>query len=109
MTSGVEFFDELQSDNQHPQVSNGLLNVYWPVSSVGFRWKLKDFAELRRQAVAELKDEGLLKDPNIIRAMEKVPRRVPTPRSQVVRLHRLADTDWLWADDERASHDCDVL
>lgn len=36
--------------------------------------KLKDFAELRRQAIAELKNEGLLKDSNIIRAMEKVPR-----------------------------------
>jgi len=35
---------------------------------------LKNFADLRRQAVAELKAEGLLKDRNIIRAMEKVPR-----------------------------------
>ena len=35
---------------------------------------MKNFADLRRQAVAELKAEGLLKDPNIIRAMEKVPR-----------------------------------
>lgn len=42
--------------------------------------KLKDFAELRRQAVAELMNEGLLKDRNIIRAMEKVPREQFLPQ-----------------------------
>jgi len=36
--------------------------------------KLRNFAELRQQAVRRLKDEGLLKDQGIIRAMEKVPR-----------------------------------
>jgi protein-L-isoaspartate(D-aspartate) O-methyltransferase len=36
--------------------------------------ELKGFEDLRRQAIADLKNEGLLKDPNIIRAMEKVPR-----------------------------------
>jgi protein-L-isoaspartate(D-aspartate) O-methyltransferase len=41
---------------------------------------LKNFADLRRQAVAELKAEGLLKDPNIIRAMEKVPREEFLPQ-----------------------------
>jgi protein-L-isoaspartate(D-aspartate) O-methyltransferase len=35
---------------------------------------LRDYAALRRRAVAELEEEGLLKEPNIIRAMEKVPR-----------------------------------
>jgi protein-L-isoaspartate(D-aspartate) O-methyltransferase len=42
--------------------------------------KLKDFAELRRRAIAELKNEGLLKDPNIIKAMEKVPREEFLPQ-----------------------------
>ncbi|MFI5450100.1 MAG: protein-L-isoaspartate O-methyltransferase, partial [Candidatus Bathyarchaeia archaeon] len=41
---------------------------------------MKNFAELRRQAIAELKNEGLLKDPNIIRAMEKVPREEFLPQ-----------------------------
>jgi len=41
---------------------------------------LKDFAERRRQAVADLKREGLLKDPNIIKAMEKVPREEFLPQ-----------------------------
>lgn len=36
--------------------------------------KLKDFAELRRQAVEELRNQGILRDPNIIKAMSKVPR-----------------------------------
>jgi protein-L-isoaspartate(D-aspartate) O-methyltransferase len=36
--------------------------------------KLKDFAELRLQAVEELKAQGILRDPNVIRAMNKVPR-----------------------------------
>ena len=36
--------------------------------------KLKDFAELRLQAVEELKAQGILRDPNIIKAMNKVPR-----------------------------------
>jgi protein-L-isoaspartate(D-aspartate) O-methyltransferase len=35
---------------------------------------LKDFAESRREAVENLKAEGILHDPNIIRAMSKVPR-----------------------------------
>jgi protein-L-isoaspartate(D-aspartate) O-methyltransferase len=35
---------------------------------------LKDFSELRRQAVEELMREGILRDPNIIRAMSRVPR-----------------------------------
>ncbi|HUK50287.1 MAG TPA: protein-L-isoaspartate O-methyltransferase [Terriglobales bacterium] len=36
--------------------------------------KLRDFAESRCQAVKRLRDEGLIKDPNVARAMEKVPR-----------------------------------
>jgi protein-L-isoaspartate(D-aspartate) O-methyltransferase len=36
--------------------------------------KLTEYAALRRQAIAELEREGLLKDQNIIKAMEKVPR-----------------------------------
>jgi protein-L-isoaspartate(D-aspartate) O-methyltransferase len=35
---------------------------------------LRDFAELRRQAVDELRREGVLRDPNVVRAMNKVPR-----------------------------------
>jgi len=35
---------------------------------------LKDFAESRRQAVEELRMQGILRDPNIVRAMSKVPR-----------------------------------
>jgi protein-L-isoaspartate(D-aspartate) O-methyltransferase len=36
--------------------------------------ELKGFSELRREAVERLKAEGILRDPNIIRAMSKVPR-----------------------------------
>ena len=36
--------------------------------------KLKDFADLRLQAVEELKAQGILRDPNVIKAMNKVPR-----------------------------------
>jgi protein-L-isoaspartate(D-aspartate) O-methyltransferase len=36
--------------------------------------ELKDFAELRRQTVEELRAQGILRDPNIIRAMSTVPR-----------------------------------
>ena len=36
--------------------------------------QLRDFAELRRQAVEELRREGILRNPNVIRAMNKVPR-----------------------------------
>lgn len=35
---------------------------------------LTDFAELRKKAVDELRAQGILRDPNIVRAMEKVPR-----------------------------------
>jgi protein-L-isoaspartate(D-aspartate) O-methyltransferase len=35
---------------------------------------LTDYAEQRRKAVEELRAQGILKDPNIIRAMAKVPR-----------------------------------
>jgi len=42
--------------------------------------ELKDFDDLRRQAIADLKNERLLKDPNIIRAMEKVPREEFLPQ-----------------------------
>jgi protein-L-isoaspartate(D-aspartate) O-methyltransferase len=41
---------------------------------------LSDYPVLRKQAVAELVREGLLKDPNIIKAMEKVPREEFLPR-----------------------------
>lgn len=41
---------------------------------------MKDYAGLRRQAIAELKNEGLLKDPGIIRAMENVPREEFLPQ-----------------------------
>jgi protein-L-isoaspartate(D-aspartate) O-methyltransferase len=43
-------------------------------------WKLKDFVDLRRQAVRRLKDEGILKDQSVIRAMEKVPREEFLPQ-----------------------------
>ena len=36
--------------------------------------KLRDYAASRKQAVEELVREGLLKDPNIVKAMEKIPR-----------------------------------
>jgi len=39
-----------------------------------------DYTALRREAVAELQREGLLKDSNIIRAMEKVPREEFLPQ-----------------------------
>ena len=39
-----------------------------------------DYPALRREAVGELQREGLLKDPNIIRAMEKVPREEFLPQ-----------------------------
>jgi protein-L-isoaspartate(D-aspartate) O-methyltransferase len=42
--------------------------------------KLKDFAELRRQAVEDLRNQGILRDPNIIKAMIKVPREEFLPR-----------------------------
>jgi len=35
---------------------------------------LKDFAALRNNAVEELRSQGVLRDPNVIRAMKKVPR-----------------------------------
>ena len=35
---------------------------------------MRDFVELRQQAVEELRREGILRDPNVIRAMSKVPR-----------------------------------
>ena len=35
---------------------------------------MRDFVELRRQAVDDLRWEGILRDPEIIRAMSKVPR-----------------------------------
>jgi protein-L-isoaspartate(D-aspartate) O-methyltransferase len=35
---------------------------------------LRDFAELKRQAVDDLRREGILRDPEIIRAMAKVSR-----------------------------------
>jgi len=40
---------------------------------------LKDFAESRRQAVEDLRMQGILRDPNIIRAMSKVPREEFVP------------------------------
>jgi len=45
---------------------------------------LRDFNDSRKQAVDDLVSEGLLKDPKIIRAMEKVPREeflLPESRS----------------------------
>jgi len=36
--------------------------------------ELKDFAESKRQAVDDLRKEGILRDPKIIKAMSKVPR-----------------------------------
>jgi protein-L-isoaspartate(D-aspartate) O-methyltransferase len=35
---------------------------------------LRDFSELRHRAVEELREQGILRDPNIIRAMSRVPR-----------------------------------
>lgn len=43
-------------------------------SSACYETELRDFAELRRQAVDDLRREGILRDPEIIRAMTKVPR-----------------------------------
>ena len=40
---------------------------------------MKDFAESRRQAVEDLRMQGILRDPNIIRAMSKVPREEFVP------------------------------
>lgn len=35
---------------------------------------MKDFSELRQEAVEELRRQGILRDPNIVRAMSRVPR-----------------------------------
>jgi protein-L-isoaspartate(D-aspartate) O-methyltransferase len=40
---------------------------------------LKDFSELRRRAVEDLREQQILRDPNIIKAMNRVPREVFLP------------------------------
>jgi protein-L-isoaspartate(D-aspartate) O-methyltransferase len=51
-----------------------LLNIYCShLESIGWE-NLRDYGAWRRQAVEDLVRERLLKDPNITRAMEKVPR-----------------------------------
>lgn len=51
---------------------------------------MKDFAELRRQAVEELRNQRILRDPNIIRAMSNVPREEFLPPD--VRSHAYVDS-----------------
>lgn len=51
---------------------------------------MKDFAELRREAVESLKAEHILRDSNIIRAMSKVPREEFLPDD--VRSYAYVDT-----------------
>lgn len=43
---------------------------------------LKDFSELRREAVEELRRQGILRDPSIINAMSQVPREEFLPRDE---------------------------
>lgn len=52
--------------------------------------ELRDFSELRHQAVEELRAQGLLRDPNIISAMENVPREEFLPDE--TRPYAYADT-----------------
>lgn len=51
---------------------------------------MRDFAELRRQAVEDLKGQGILRDSNIIRAMSKVPREEFLPTD--MRAHAYVDS-----------------
>lgn len=51
---------------------------------------MRDFAEARRQAVAELSGQGILRDPNIVRAISKVPREEFLPDD--VKSHAYVDT-----------------
>lgn len=51
---------------------------------------LRDFAELRHRAVEELRDEGILRDPSVVRAMAKVPREEFLPED--MRPHAYTDT-----------------
>jgi protein-L-isoaspartate(D-aspartate) O-methyltransferase len=51
---------------------------------------LKDFSELRHEATEELKRQGILRDPNIIRAMNRVPREEFLPNE--VRSYAYADS-----------------
>jgi protein-L-isoaspartate(D-aspartate) O-methyltransferase len=52
--------------------------------------ELRDFSELRRNAVEELRAQGLLRDPNIISAMQTVPREEFLPED--TRAYAYADT-----------------
>jgi len=51
---------------------------------------LRDFVQLRRQAIEELRTQGVLRDPNIIRAMTEVPREEFLPDD--VRSYAYVDT-----------------
>jgi protein-L-isoaspartate(D-aspartate) O-methyltransferase len=51
---------------------------------------MKDFAEMRQRAVAELKTQGILRDSNIAKAMNKVPREEFLPPD--VRAYAYADS-----------------
>lgn len=51
---------------------------------------MRNFAEARRQAVAELSGQGILRDPNIVRAISKVPREEFLPDD--VKSHAYVDT-----------------
>jgi protein-L-isoaspartate(D-aspartate) O-methyltransferase len=66
MPTGEQFFSDSQISVP--------LNTYPVVIEITGLRELRDFAELRRQAVEELRREGILREPNIIRAMSKVPR-----------------------------------
>lgn len=66
MPTGRQFFSDSQI--------SVLMNIYSVVSQTTSLRELRDFAELRRQAVEGLRSEGILRDPNIIRAMKRVPR-----------------------------------
>ena len=51
---------------------------------------MRPFAELRQQAIEELRAQGILRTPNIIRAMSKVPREEFLP--DTMKSHAYADT-----------------
>lgn len=59
-------------------------------SSVYETGELKGFGELRREAVDELRREGILRDSNIVRAMDTVPREEFLPPD--VRSYAYVDT-----------------
>ena len=57
-------------------------------SSACYEMALRDFAELSGQAVDDLRREGILRDPEIISAMTKVPREESLPRDMKPYVYR---------------------